>query len=66
MNIRQATADVFFTAFKALPGSERAEVLMRMVEDPSIRKDLMDLEIFAQRKDEPSRPFSEYLAEREK
>jgi len=61
----EATAEVFMTAFKALSKADRDRVLAKFVEEPRIREDLIDLAIVAQRQKEPSRPFREYLAERE-
>ena len=62
----KATAEVFVTAFKALPKAERDEVLVRIVRDRSLRRDLLDLATIAERQQEPSRPFCEYLDERRK
>jgi hypothetical protein len=61
----KATAEVFFTAFKALPKEERDEVLVRIAGDRSLRLDLLDLAALAERQQEPSRPFNEYLSDRD-
>lgn len=66
MTESQATAEVFYTALKALPKSERDAVLVRIAKDRSISRDLMDLASIAQRRNEPSRPFRQYLAARKK
>ncbi len=58
------TAHVFLTAFKAMPKAERDEFLAMLIADESVREDLIDLALIAERQDEPSRPFSEFLAER--
>ena len=60
----KATAEVFFTAFKALPKAERDEIVVRMAGDRSLRRDLLDLATIAERQQESSRPFDEYLAAR--
>jgi hypothetical protein len=60
----KATAEVFFTAFKALPKEDRDEVLVRIAGDRSLRRDLLDLATIAERQQESSRPFHEYLGER--
>ena len=65
MNQTEATADVFLTALKALPVAERKQVLVRIMEDRSMRKDLLDLSVFEERKNESSRPFRDYLASRQ-
>lgn len=57
----KATAEEFFTAFKALPKEERDEVLVRIAGDRSLRRDLLDLATIAERQQEASRPFHEYL-----
>ena len=62
----KATAEVFFTAFQALPKEDRDEVLVRMVGNRSLRRDLLDLATIAERQQESSRPFHEYLGERGK
>lgn len=61
MTTSQATAEVFFTALRALPKEERQAVLVRITDDEELREDLLDLAVFAQRRDEPSRPFDEFL-----
>lgn len=60
----KATAEIFLTAFKALPKEERDEVLARIAGDRSMRRDLLDLATIAERQQESSRPFHEYLDER--
>lgn len=60
----EATADVFLTAFKALPKSVRDAVLVRIARDRTLRRDLLDLAVIAEREREASRPFREYLGER--
>ena len=62
----KATAEVFFTAFKALPKAERDEIVVRMAGDRSLRRDLLDLATIAERQQESSRSFDEYLAARGK
>jgi hypothetical protein len=53
----EATADVFLTAFKALPKTERDAVLVRIAHDKLLDRDLLDLATIAQRRREPSRAF---------
>ena len=65
MTSTQATAQVFLTAFKAMPEAERDAFLVLLTEDEELREDLLDLALVAERRDEPSRPLSEFLAERE-
>ena len=62
----QATAEVFLEALRALPKKQRDAVLIGIADDESLREDLLDLALIAQRRQEPSRPFREYLAEKSK
>ena len=62
----KATAEVFVTAFRALPKSERDEVLVRIARDRTLRCDLLDLATIAARQTEASRSFRDYLDERRK
>ena len=62
----KAKADVFMAALHALPKGDRDEVLVRIADDRSLRRDLLDLATIAERQSETSRPFREYLGERRK
>ena len=61
-----ATAEVFWTAFRALPKTERKVVVRRFVSDREFREDLLDLAAFEKRRNESSRPFEDYLRDRAK
>lgn len=63
MTAMQATAEVFWTAFKAMPKGAREDFLARLVEDRAIREDLADIALIEKRRSEKSRPFSAYLAQ---
>lgn len=60
----EALAEVFLTAFRSLPKSGRDHVLVGLVKDKTLRRDLMDLAVIEEREAEPSRPFRDYLKER--
>ena len=62
MTPTDAKAEGFLTALKALPKKERQAVLSAIAEDEELREDLLDLALLVERRDEPSRPFREYLA----
>ena len=62
----KATAEVFLTAFKALPKAERDEIVVRLAGDRALRRDLLDLATIAERQQESSRPFHDYLGTRGK
>lgn len=62
----QAKAEIFWMAFRALPKPERRTVVHRFIVDKEFREDLLDLAVFEQRRNEPSRPFRAYLRDRNK
>ena len=66
MTSMQATAEVFWTAFRALPKKEREAFMDRLYSDRSYREDLIDLALIKQRRKEPSRSLKTYLAARRK
>ncbi|MBI5814390.1 MAG: hypothetical protein HZB29_02125 [Nitrospinae bacterium] len=53
-----ATAEVFFTAFKALGASEREAFIEKMISDPAIREDLMDLALIEKAKKVKGKPVA--------
>ncbi len=61
-----AVAEVFVTAFQALPKAEQHEVVQRLAANKDFREDMLDLSVFEMRKGEAARPFREYLAARAK
>lgn len=61
MTATEATAKVFWTAFKRLPRAGQRAILQRIVKDKNLRHDLIDLAIIENRRAEPSRPLREYL-----
>jgi len=65
MGKTEAVAEVFLTAIRSLPKAERDRVLRGLVKDRNLRRDLMDLATIEERRKEPSRPFREYLKERD-
>jgi hypothetical protein len=48
-------------ALESLSKSEKRVVISRLLEDEELREDLIDIAVYEQRKNEPTRPFSEYL-----
>jgi len=61
---QRATADVFLTALKALPKVERDAVVVRIARDKAFARDILDLALIAKRRGERSRPFRDYLTEK--
>ena len=48
-------------AVKALPGPEQERVLRLLLQDKTLRENLLDSLTIEQRKDEPSRPLADML-----
>lgn len=63
MTKTEATAEVFWTAFRGLPRRERRAVIERMLQDKNLRRDLMDIAVIESRQAEPARPLRQYLQE---
>jgi hypothetical protein len=61
MTKTEATAEVFWTAFRSLPRQDQQAVLRRLVQSSRLRRDLMDLAAIEERRAEPARPLREYL-----
>ena len=57
-------SEIFLMALQSLSKAEREAVIARLLEDPELREDILDLVVIQQRQGEPSRSFEEYLAER--
>ena len=66
MTTIEATAEVFLTAFRALPKKTREAVVGKMLSDKEFLEDLIDTVIIEQRRKEPSRDLAECLAARKK
>ncbi|MFH1163135.1 MAG: hypothetical protein V1852_03645 [Pseudomonadota bacterium] len=61
----EATAEVFWTAFKGLTRAAQQAVSRRMLRDQNLRYDLMDLALIEERRDEPTRPLRDTLKEKQ-
>ena len=62
----EATAEVFWTAFRALlrkEGGRSREIIKRLLKDREFMEDLIDLVILEQRQNESSRSLDECLTE---
>ena len=66
MKTNQATAEVFFTAFKALKGKEKEAFLEMVFNDRRLREDLIDIALIEKAKKVKGKPVSakEYFARR--
>ena len=61
MKAVESRAEVYLMALQSLSKSERETVIARLLEDPELREDILDLALIKHRQGEPSRPFREYL-----
>ncbi len=61
MTATEATAEVFWTAFRSLSKSQKEAVMEKMFMDKQLREDLIDIAILEQRRHESSRPLQEIL-----
>lgn len=68
MKVSNATAEVFFTAFKMLKNSEKEAFLEKIISDPMFREDLIDIVLIQQAKKAKGKTISaaEYFAKRHK
>ena len=66
MKANEATAEVFFTAFKTLKNDEKEAFLARMISDRELREDLIDLALIEEAKKSKGKAISarEYFAKR--
>jgi hypothetical protein len=62
MTAAEATAEVFWTAFKAMKPEEREAFLDRLIADPKMREDLLDAALIEERRGEPVTPLAKVLA----
>ncbi|MCK4274610.1 MAG: hypothetical protein KAW90_06910 [Dehalococcoidales bacterium] len=62
----QSKAEIYLMALESLSKAEKKAVIARLLEDESLREDILDIVLMQQRQGESSRPFREYLAVREK
>lgn len=68
MKADEATAEVFFAALKALKISEREALFEKIVSDPRIREDLIDMALIEEAKKTSGKTVSAkaYFAKRRK
>jgi len=61
MTTKQATAEVFLTAFRALPRQEQNAFLFTIVKDHSFREDVIDLAIAVKRSAEKCKSLHKFV-----
>jgi len=62
MTTTEATSEVFWTAFRALPKKQRGAFIEKLLKDREFLEDLIDTVIIEQRRKEPSRSLDVYLS----
>lgn len=63
MTAHEATAQVFWTAFRTLSKAEREAVIQRLLRDRGMREDLIDVVTALQRRHERSIPYERVRAD---
>jgi hypothetical protein len=58
----ESRAEVYLMAIQSLSKAEKEAIIARLLEDPQLREDILDLAVIKQRQGEPSQPFRDYLA----
>lgn len=61
MTTKQATAEVFLTAFRALPKPEQNAFLFTIIKDHSFREDVIDLAIVVKRSTEKCKKLRTFV-----
>lgn len=64
MTQSQATAEVFYIAFRALKKSEREAFINKLLEDEKLAGDLRYAAVIEKRRKEPTVSLDDYLAKR--
>ena len=62
MKVVESRAEVYLMVIQSLSKAEKEAVIARLLEDPQLREDILDLAVIKQRRGEPSRSFRDYLA----
>ena len=57
MKTTESRAEVYLMALQSLSKAEKKAVIARLLEDDSLREDILDLALIQQRRGESSRPF---------
>jgi hypothetical protein len=63
MTRTEATAEIFWTAFKSSPKKEQDAFIARLARDRRLRKELIDISIAIERMKDTTRPLAEVLRE---
>ena len=66
MSSAEATAEVFWRAFRTLTKKDKDAFMQKLFSDKEFREDLIDISIIEHRRKEPSRSLDSYLTDRKK
>ena len=69
MTVQEATAEIFLTAFRALPRGQQENILGQLARDRKFRRvleDVSDRLALEEEREKPSRPLRQYIEERER
>ncbi len=68
MTTSQATAEVFFTAFKSLKSNEKEAFLEKILRNSALRQDIIDMALIEEAKKVKGKPIAakEYFQKRRK
>ena len=66
MKVAESKVEVYIMALQSLSRAEKKAVIVRLLEDESLRGDILDLALIRERQGETARPFREYVAEKKR
>jgi len=66
VKVTESRVEVYIMALQSLSRAEKKAVISRLLEDESLRRDILDLALIRERQEETARPFREYVAERKR
>jgi hypothetical protein len=64
MNGKANRAEVFMKAFESLSKAEKRVVVSRLLDDPQLREEVLDIGTVRECETEPTRPLEKNLADR--
>ena len=64
MNGKANRAEVFMKAFESLSKAEKRVVVSRLLDDPQLREDVLDIGLIRECETEPTRPLEKNAADR--
>ena len=65
MNGKANRAEVFMKAFESLSKAEKRVVVSRLLDDPQLREEVLDIGLVRECETEPTRPLEKNLADKD-